>query len=221
MASDWIPHPDAEFHTFFTAFKDWCATNGVAKGLTAPEVTALSAAFDDWSDRYAAHLAAQNAARTAKLAKDDARTAAEEIVRTLARKFQSSSAMSDTDRMAAQLTVASPTRSAAPAPTTRPIATVDTTERLRHTIHFKDVTTPNSRKKPDGVMGVEIWCALGATPPPDASTCSFVALDTNSPYVVEYDGGDANKTAHYLLRWVNTRGEKGPWSETVSATIGA
>ena len=32
---------------------------------------------------------------------------------------------------------------------------------------------------------------------------------------------DANKVAHYMLRWVNTRGEKGPWSETVSATIGA
>ena len=31
----------------------------------------------------------------------------------------------------------------------------------------------------------------------------------------------ANKVAHYKLRWVNTRGEKGPWSETASATIGA
>jgi len=27
--------------------------------------------------------------------------------------------------------------------------------------------------------------------------------------------------AHYMLRWVNTRGQKGPWSETASATIGA
>ena len=29
------------------------------------------------------------------------------------------------------------------------------------------------------------------------------------------------KTAHYMLRWVKTSGEKGPWSETVSATITA
>ena len=33
--------------------------------------------------------------------------------------------------------------------------------------------------------------------------------------------GDANKVAHYMLRWLNTRGDKGPWSETASATIGA
>jgi hypothetical protein len=31
-------------------------------------------------------------------------------------------------------------------------------------------------------------------------------------------GGQA---AHYRLRWVSTTGEKGPWSETVSVTIGA
>jgi hypothetical protein len=48
-----------------------------------------------------------------------------------------------------------------------------------------------------------------------------VALDTRSPYVLDFSGSDGAKNAHYILRWVNTRGQKGPWSETVSATIGA
>jgi len=30
---------------------------------------------------------------------------------------------------------------------------------------------------------------------------------------------DAGKTAYYALRWENTRGETGPWSDVVSATI--
>ncbi len=34
-------------------------------------------------------------------------------------------------------------------------------------------------------------------------------------------GEDGGQTAHYMLRWVSTGGEKGPWSETASATIGA
>ncbi len=42
-----------------------------------------------------------------------------------------------------------------------------------------------------------------------------------TPYVAAFDGTDANKVAHYMLRWENTRGETGPWSETASATIGA
>jgi hypothetical protein len=29
------------------------------------------------------------------------------------------------------------------------------------------------------------------------------------------------QTAHYALRWINTRSQPGPWSETVSATIPA
>jgi hypothetical protein len=50
---------------------------------------------------------------------------------------------------------------------------------------------------------------------------SLVALDTSSPYLLVHDPADAGKTAHYMLRWVNTRSQPGPWSETVSATIGA
>ena len=71
-------------------------------------------------------------------------------------------------------------------------------------------------------MGCEIWVkvtAAGETPPAGADELSFVSLDTASPYIAEYDGSDGGKTAHYMLRWVKSSGDKGPWSETVSATI--
>ena len=48
-----------------------------------------------------------------------------------------------------------------------------------------------------------------------------VAVDTRSPYTRDYPGSEGGKQAHYMLRWVNTRGETGPWSETATATIGA
>ena len=48
-------------------------------------------------------------------------------------------------------------------------------------------------------------------PPADPGEIGFVAMDTASPYIVEYDGADGGKTAHYMLRWVRTGGEKGPW----------
>ena len=58
-----------------------------------------------------------------------------------------------------------------------------------------------------------------ATPPSDPAQAHFVALDTASPYLLVHEASDAGKLAHYLLRWVNTRSEPGPWSETISATI--
>jgi hypothetical protein len=47
----------------------------------------------------------------------------------------------------------------------------------------------------------------------------FLDTDTRTPYVAQYNGEDTGKGAHYMLGWVNTKGEQGPWSQTVSATI--
>jgi predicted phage tail protein len=44
-------------------------------------------------------------------------------------------------------------------------------------------------------------------------------LNSGTPYLAEYTGAQAGQMVYYWLRWVNTRGEKGPWSEPVSATI--
>ena len=58
-------------------------------------------------------------------------------------------------------------------------------------------------------------------PPTGPSELSFLSVDTRTPYVADFPGEDGGKTAHYMLRWVATTGEKGPWSETATATIGA
>ena len=62
----------------------------------------------------------------------------------------------------------------------------------------------------------------GLRPPPvDPGELTFLAVDTRTPYMTEFDGADGNKMAHYMLRWLNPKGQTGPWSQTVSATIGA
>ncbi len=76
-------------------------------------------------------------------------------------------------------------------------------------------------------MGAEIRVKVGepqrglALPPTDPKELSFLSVDTRTPYVVDYPGEDGGKTAHYMLRWVATTGERGSWSETASATIEA
>ena len=72
-----------------------------------------------------------------------------------------------------------------------------------------------------GAIGVEIWNKVGTTPPAGESDLRFVAVDTNQPYVLDFDAADGGKTAYYWLRWVNPTGERGPWSEQAAATIAA
>jgi hypothetical protein len=68
---------------------------------------------------------------------------------------------------------------------------------------------------------VAIPARAGQPPRPDRIILPFLAVDTRAPYTRDYDGAQGNKPAHYMLRWVNSRGEVGPWSATVTATIGA
>ncbi|MGD9791618.1 MAG: hypothetical protein AB7Q00_12790 [Phycisphaerales bacterium] len=64
--------------------------------------------------------------------------------------------------------------------------------------------------------------------PTDPNTLSFLTLTTRPTVRTDLPspGGrtgaaDGGKTAVYMLRWVNTRGEKGPWSEVTTATVAA
>jgi hypothetical protein len=111
-------------------------------------------------------------------------------------------------------------RTAVGRPTTAPTAIINTNTRLQHTITFLD-EAQNGRAKPPGVRGCEIWVKIGGPPPAGPSELKYLATDTRSPYVAKYEGADGGKTAYYMLRWVSTRGEPGPWSQTLSATITA
>ncbi len=101
---------------------------------------------------------------------------------------------------------------------------VDFSKRLRHTLRYVDESTPTRRARPRGTIGAEVWVkvsAPGDPPPSDPGELTFLLLSTRTPAVAEFTGPDGGKTAHYMLRWLSTRGEAGPWSETASATIGA
>ncbi len=179
----------------------------------------------DFDTKMSANVTAQQSAQSARQAKDASRDTLESLVRTLVKRLQVSSAVDDTERAALGITVRDKVRTAATGDiTTRPIGVVDTSQRLRHEIRFSDEATPARRAKPAGVMGCEIWvkvAAAGEPAPTSADELRFITLDTASPYIAEYDGAEGGKTAHYMLRWVKSSGEKGPWSETVSATITA
>ncbi|MDR1602557.1 MAG: hypothetical protein LBS42_09040 [Tannerella sp.] len=61
----------------------------------------------------------------------------------------------------------------------------------------------------------EIRWGFSKTPVIIPDDLPFSAFDTNSPF----RGENRGKTVWFCLRWENTRGEKVPWSEIVSAIV--
>jgi hypothetical protein len=218
---DYIPASDAEFNAWQANFVNYANLNLANLGLVILDLTSIFSAQAAWTPSLTAHVAAQANAQSARATKDANRTALEVLIRALVRRLQASPSVSDAEREALGITVPDTGATAAATPTTRPICQVDTAQRLRHTIDFTDESTPTRKAKPAGVLGAEIWVKIGPTPPVDPGELTFLAVDTRSPYTRDYPGSEGGKQAHYMLRWVNTRGETGPWSETATATIGA
>lgn len=114
---------------------------------------------------------------------------------------------------------ASNERTPAPLPATYPDFTIDTTVIRQLSVHFRD-HDHERRAKPAGVHGVEIkWGFGGEVPPADGDKIPNSVFDTRSPYTLTFDGDDRGRVVYFCLRWENTRGDKGPWSEVVGAVV--
>ncbi len=222
MAADYIPGADGAFDAWQINFITYASANAAALGLDPLiDIPPLIAAQGTWTTDLAGNTAAQAAAQAARQAKDAARGGLEGVIRPLVGRLQSSAAVDDAERAALGITVPDTIPTPVGPPITRPVVSVDTSQRLQHTIGFADEATPTRKAKPAGVRGAQIWVKIGDPAPIDPNELTFLATDTRTPYVAAFAGADANKVAHYMLRWESTRGEPGPWSETASATIGA
>ncbi len=148
MANDYIPRGDAEFNGWLANFVTYANANLVALGLVAGDMTPVTTAQTTWNSKYPAHVAAAAAAIAAREGKDAARTGVEAAVRPLVRRLQASASVDDTERAALGITVPDKEPSPVGPPTTRPVATVDASQRLQHTIDFTDESTPTRRAQP-------------------------------------------------------------------------
>jgi hypothetical protein len=110
-----------------------------------------------------------------------------------------------------------------PKPTDPPAARIDTALRCWLIIYFGIVGEALLghvlRGKPKGVHGAEIIWAILPEPPKHHSELIHSAFCTSSPFRLEFDESDRGKTVYLCIRWENTTGEKGPWTEILSAII--
>ena len=224
MATAYIPRSDDAFDAWQANFEAYVDEHYGELGLPSDVPTRLGVARGDWESAFVDHTSARQAAVAARQTKVDRREAYDRLIREVARQIQAREPTTDVQRAALGITVRDAVPTPVTAPTSRPLVMVDFSKRLRHTLSYADESTPTRRARPHGVLGAEVWVmvtAPGDPQPSGPSMLNFMLLSTRTPAVTEFTGADAGKTAHYMLRWLSTRGEAGPWSETASATIGA
>jgi hypothetical protein len=171
-----------------------------------------------WDAAYAAYE--NPATRTPLLTfeKNEARKKYEKLLRVLVQNLEHNTKVTDDDRRAMGIVVPSGSHTPAPVATTYPDLDVDSGTIRRLTIHFFDHGS-TSKAKPAGQHGAEIRWAILDTPPAEISELTNSGFDTHTPFTLEFNESQRGKAVYFCMRWENTRGDKGPWSEIVSAII--
>ena len=218
--SDYIPFGDLQFNLWQKNLMNIIREKLVQWEISSDKLSELETKESIWNIAFSKASNKQNRTAADVQAKKDARDDHETAIRGFVKEhLANNSKVTDSDRTRMGLTVKSGTRTLTPVPDTYPVGTVDFSVRLQHTINFNDESTPRSKAKPAGVHGCEIWVKVGGEAPKDASELTYLCTKTATPYVANYEGKIAGTTVHYWLRWVNTRGEQGPWSATISGMI--
>jgi hypothetical protein len=209
------PSKDADFNTYVQAAVTYLILNGLRLGITTTNQTALTDRRDEWNAAYPASQNANTRTRTTTKEKTVARKQMIVCFRSVYADIPASS-LTNADRFTLNLPVRETVNTPNPVPTSKPVGQINTSRRLEHTISFID--EDGGTAKPRGVRGSQIWCKVGS-PVTDVTELRFLTTDTSSPYLHKFEVEDAGKSVYYWLRWENTRGETGPWSDVVMATV--
>jgi hypothetical protein len=219
----YLPGPDQAYRAWRANLNAAVNNIGLAVlGVSTSENAELVSGFSAFEDALAEHVTRSAEAEAARATKSQLRDEDEEFVRQIVKKIQANPAVTDAMREQLQITVAKP-RTPVQKPTQRPAGEVEDIEGLTQTLRVVNTET-GKRAKPEGVAALEMRLKVvghGETAPTDVEQLDFAGVSTTTKIVREFDGADQCKTAYWAFRYLNTRGEAGPWSAITPATIAA
>jgi hypothetical protein len=215
-----IPVKDADFNTAQRIIAETASTNRSQWSLDGTWLDGeLLPQKDKWEEAWAAYENPATRTPSITFAKTEQRKAYEKLLRLLVKNLQSNTHVTPDELRSMGIVVPSPFRTPAPVADKAPDADVDTSTIGRLTIHFFEKGSRHKKGKPAGQHGAEIRWALSETPPTRWDELTHSDIDTNSPFTLQFENNQRGKTVYFALRWENTRGEKGPWSEIQNAII--
>jgi hypothetical protein len=224
MQSPYIPATDSGFDSWLANFSGLITATPADFGLTAPDAVIIANAYTAWN---AAFLTATNpATRTspAIAAKDAERLLAEQVVRPYAISISRNPAVTNLDKTAVGVNLPNSARTPIPPPLTVPGLTLVGAIHFVHTLAFRDTSTPTTKAKPFGAIGMELWRTLAVGPSADPATATQIGVLTKSPNTIGYTSPDVGKTATYWGRWITRSGpggtaQVGPFSAALAVLV--
>jgi len=223
MAAPYIPNKDADYNDWLNNFRTLIAANPTNYGLVTGDATAISAAWTAWN---AAYLAATNpTTRTSATiaTKDGQRATSESVARPYAIRIRDNDSVSEALKVGLGLTIPKFPPTPIPAPVDAPELGLVKAIPLNQTLSFKTVGSVG-KSKPFGVIGLEVFRAVGVAAAVDPAQCEYNNTFGKSPFVQTFEAGQQGKIVTYFARFVTRSGpagvaQKGPWSAALTLYV--
>lgn len=219
MPGSYIPTRDANLADWANNFATTIAASPASYGLVAGDATTISA----YVNAFVSALSVVSNPATKTIAtvasKDGAKAAMLGIVRPYAQQIKSNQGVTNASKLALGLTIRDTVPTPIVAPVSSPIIAVLGATPGQHTIRFADSNTPDSRAKPFGAIGLQLFVAVAQAALTDPNVAEFRSFVTRQPFGVTFNPADNGKVATYFARWQTRTGLVGPWSTPVAFTI--
>lgn len=217
MPASYIPAPDADFDAWMANFSTLLTADPTAYGEDAPSALVVQNAYDAWEAAYL--LATNPATRTSPAIadKDAERVNLDAAARPVAQRINARASVTNTQRSDLGITIRKTTRTPVPPPSTAPAVTLRSQIPGVARMQIRDETTPTTKAKPLGVIGVDLHLFIGDTPPASYEDWPLAKTTGKTPNTLEFTGAQSGMTANVVARWTTRSGpggvaQKGPWS---------
>jgi hypothetical protein len=220
MSTNFIPGGDAPFDVWQGVLLPKMEAMADRLGIPSEEMAKLLKLRNNWNSAYA--VAKDPATRTKGAVKEktESRVEYEAELREVIKAYVTyNPAVTDKEREDMGLPVHDTKPTMAPAITSRPEVEVRFQQIQRHELVVKD-SELKGHAMPPHAAGFEVWSKVGEPAPATENDWKLVAQAPHSPYELTYSESESGLRVYYRVRWMNTRGVPGPWSEIAVAVIG-
>ena len=221
-----IPAPDIEFNSFLVIIEVYlnvvpgpgADTNAERLGTNALALSVFNETFAKWETNWTLYDNKDTKTKTVIDDKDDLRDEIEPLVREIQNKAEVSDNITNQARVILRVPKRDDIRTRIEAPTVAPDMTIEKREFLKAVIRFHNPDDPDTKAKPNGVEGVEVFQYIGDNPPA-FDEWTFIGSTGRFLFPITYMAEEAKMTAHIVSRYRNPRGEVGPWSDPIVVDI--
>ncbi|MDR1678970.1 MAG: hypothetical protein LBR81_04250 [Prevotellaceae bacterium] len=219
VRQDYIPRSHGDFYVWQGDFHTRLSEKLSSFNIDEEKLKTLTETKSKYEQAFQQASSAGGANRADRLERDKCEAEYKSVIRGFVNGYlRFNSNVSDSDRRYLGLTVADNKPTPAAVPSTHPVLRIDFSESRQHTLHITD-EAKTGKAKPAGVKECEIWYAIADEEPVNDSELRYAGSSSKANFLVTFDLSQRGKKVYYNARWVNTRGERGPWGEFENAII--